>query len=76
MTATCWEPTLLGRPGLYLEDLYVRPAFLGRGFGRRLLVHLARIAAHRRSGAVPMDEWTVYRLTGDTLKRLAEEGER
>ena len=81
-------------PGLYLEDLYVRPPFRGRGFGRRLLVHLARIAvdrgcgrfewsvldwnepaiaAYRRAGAVPMDEWTVYRLTGDALKRLAEE---
>ena len=52
----------------------MRPAFLGRGFGRRLLVHLARIAAHRRSGAVPLEEWTGGRLTGDTLKRLAEEG--
>ena len=86
--------TFLGRPGLYLEDLYVRPAFRGRGFGRRLLVHLARIAvdrgcgrfewsvldwnapaitAYRRAGAVPLDDWTVYRLTGDALKRLAEE---
>lgn len=88
--------TFLGRPGLYLEDLYVRPAFRGRGFGRRLLVHLARIAvdrgcgrfewsvldwnapaitAYRRAGAVPLDDWTVYRLTGDALRRLAEEGD-
>ena len=87
--------TFVGRPGLYLEDLYVRPAFRGRGFGRRLLVHLARIAvdrgcgrfewsvldwnapaiaAYRRAGAVPLDDWTVYRLTGDALERLADEG--
>lgn len=86
--------TFLGRPGLYLEDLYVRPAFRGRGFGRRLLIHLARIAvdrgcgrfewsvldwnapaisAYRRAGAVPLDDWTVYRLTGAALKRLADE---
>ena len=86
--------TFLGRPGLYLEDLYVRPASRGRGFGRRLLIHLARIAvdrgcgrfewsgldwnapaiaAYRRAGAVPLDDWTVYRLTGDALKRLADE---
>ena len=86
--------TFVGRPGLYLEDLYVRPAFRGRGFGRRLLAHLARIAvdrgcgrfewsvldwnkpaiaAYRRAGAARLDDWTVYRLTGDALKRLAEE---
>ena len=84
--------TFLAKPGLYLEDLYVKPAFRGRGFGRRLLVHLARIARtrgcgrfewsvldwnepairfYRRVGAVPMDEWTVYRLTGDAIGRLA-----
>lgn len=88
--------TFLGKPGLYLEDLYVRPAFRGRGFGRRLLVHLARIAvdrgcgrfewsvldwnapaiaAYRRAGAVPLDDWTVYRLTDDALKRLADEAQ-
>lgn len=89
--------TFLGRSGLYLEDLYVRPPFRGRGFGRRLLAHLARlavergcgrfewsvldwnkpaIAAYRKAGAEPMDEWTVYRLKGDALKRLAEEAQR
>ena len=87
--------TFLGRPGIYLEDLYVRPAFRGRGFGRRLLAHLARlarqrncgrvewsvldwnapaIAAYRRAGAVPLDEWTTYRLSGEPLARLTGEG--
>ena len=87
--------TFLGRPGLYLEDLFVRPEARGRGVGRRLFVELARIARerecgrlewwvldwnesaigfYRKLGAVAMDEWTVYRLTGDALARLAEEG--
>ena len=86
--------TFLAKPGLYLEDLYVKEEFRGRGFGRQLLVHLARIAtsrgcsrfewsvldwndvairSYRRAGAVPLDEWTVYRLTGDALDRLAAE---
>ncbi len=88
--------TFLAQPGLYLEDLYVRPAHRGRGYGRRLLAHLARIAvdrgcgrfewsvldwnelamrSYRRAGAVPMDEWTVWRLTGDSLRRLADEAD-
>jgi len=85
--------TFLGRPGLYLEDLYVRPAARGVGAGRRMLEHLARIAVDRgwgrfewsvldwnepsinfykRMGAKPMDEWTVFRISGEDLKRLAE----
>lgn len=39
--------TWTGRPGLYLEDLYVRPEHRGRGIGKALLVHLARIAVER-----------------------------
>jgi GNAT superfamily N-acetyltransferase len=42
--------TWLGRPGLYLEDLFVRPAFRGRGIGKALLVHLARVAVRERCG--------------------------
>ena len=85
--------TFLARPGLYLEDLFVLPAWRGRGIGRALLRHLARIAIergcgrmewsvldwndsaigfYRSIGARPMDEWTVYRLTGDALRRVAQ----
>jgi len=48
--------TFLGRPGLYLEDLFVQPAWRGRGYGRALLIHLARIAVERRCGRF---EWAV-----------------
>ena len=85
--------TWLGRPGLYLEDLFVRPEDRGKGYGRALLIHLAKIARDRgcgrmewavlnwnepaiqfyhKLGAKPMDEWTVFRLTRDGIKRLAE----
>ena len=85
--------TWKGRPGIYLEDLFVRPEFRGHGYGKALLVELARIAVQRGCarfewsvldwnepsiafykalGAVPMDEWTTYRVTGDALERLAE----
>ena len=83
--------TFLGRPGIYLEDLYVRPAMRGRGIGKALLAHLARLAVERRCGrlewsvldwnepsiafyrslgARPMEEWSVYRLTGEALEAL------
>jgi GNAT superfamily N-acetyltransferase len=42
--------TFLGRPGIYLEDLFVRPEARGRGVGRALLAHLAGIAASASSG--------------------------
>ncbi len=84
--------TFLGQPGIYLEDLFVRPAYRGAGVGRALLEHLARLAAERgcgrlewavldwnepaigfyeRLGARPNDAWTVYRLSGEALTRLA-----
>jgi len=84
--------TFLGKPGIYLEDLYVRPELRGAGVGRALLVRIARLAKERGCGrlewwvlgwnepaigfyktlgAVAMDDWTVYRLTGDALDKLA-----
>lgn len=84
--------TFLGRHGLYLEDLYVKPEHRGKGFGRAMLSRLARIAVerhcgrlewavldwnepaigfYRKLGAVPMDEWTVFRITGQPLRKLA-----
>jgi GNAT superfamily N-acetyltransferase len=75
--------TFLGRPGLYLEDLFVLPEWRSRGVGSALLRHLARIAVERgcgrmewsvldwKLGARPMDQWTVYRLTGSELTRFA-----
>ena len=48
--------TFLARPGLYLEDLFVQPAFRGRGLGKALLLHLAKLANQRGCGRM---EWTV-----------------
>jgi len=48
--------TWLGRPGLYLEDLFVRPEKRGKGYGRALLIRLAQIAQERRCGRM---EWAV-----------------
>lgn len=88
--------TFLAKPGVYLEDLYVRQKFRGHGCGEALLRHLARTALDRGCGrfewsvldwnqraidfykslgAVPMDEWTMYRLTGDALVRLGKKTE-
>jgi len=63
--------TFLGKPGIYLEDLYVRPEFRGAGIGKALLVHLAKLARERGCGRL---EWSVldwnepaigfYRRTG------------
>jgi GNAT superfamily N-acetyltransferase len=85
--------TFLGRPGIYLEDLYVKPEARGRGIGKALLAYIARLATQRgcgrvewwvldrnrpaiefyeRLGAIPMDEWTVFRLTGEALEDLAD----
>jgi len=48
--------TFVGRPGIYMEDLYVRPAWRGRGHGRRLMEHVIRLARERGCGRV---EWAV-----------------
>lgn len=84
--------TWLGRPGLYLEDLFVRPSHRGCGLGKALLCEVVRTAArrgcarvewnvldwntpalefYRRLGAVGMTEWTIHRLSGEAIDRVA-----
>ncbi len=48
--------TFLGKPGIYLEDLYVQPEYRSNGFGRRMLAHIARLAKERNCGRF---EWSV-----------------
>jgi GNAT superfamily N-acetyltransferase len=85
--------TFVGRRGLYLEDLFVKPELRGAGVGKRLLVELARIAVERgcgrfewsvldwnepaigfykKLGAVPMEDWTIFRVSGEALTRLSQ----
>lgn len=85
--------TFLGRSGIYLEDLFVKPEYRDRGHGKGLIRELARITVERGCGrlewscldwnkpsidfylslgAVPLDEWTIYRLTGDSLDSFAK----
>lgn len=84
--------TFIGLPGIYLEDLFVEPAHRGRGYGKALLAHLARLAKERQCGrvewavldwnepsisfyrslgAVSLDDWRIFRLTGDALDAVA-----
>ena len=84
--------TFVGRAGIYLEDLYVRPTFRGCGAGKALLREIAKLAVERgcgrmewsvldwnepsiefykKLGAAPLDEWTMYRLSGESLEKLA-----
>ncbi len=84
--------TFLGKPGIYLEDLYVKPEMRGKGIGQIILSYLGKLAIERncgrlewwcldwnvssiefykQMGAVPMDEWTIYRVSGDMLDKLA-----
>jgi GNAT superfamily N-acetyltransferase len=85
--------TFLGRPGIYLEDLFVLPEFRSKGIGKALLTHLAKLAVERgcgrfewavlewnesamefykRLGAIPLDDLTIFRLTGESLQKLAD----
>lgn len=57
--------TFIARPGLYLEDLFVYPQYRGRGLGRRLLQHLARVAIERGYGRV---EWSVLDWNVDAIR--------
>lgn len=84
--------TFLGRPGIYLEDLFVKPEMRSKGIGTIMLSFLAKLAIERKCGrlewwcldwnepsikfykhlgAVPMDDWTVYRVSGEELNKLA-----
>ena len=84
--------TFLGRPGVYLEDLFVKPELRGKGVGRSLLQYLAKVALDRDCGrlewtvldwnepaigfykslgAEPLEDWTIFRLKGEALARLA-----
>ena len=84
--------SFIGKPGIFVEDLFVEHQFRGRGVGKALLLTLARLGRERgcgrlewsvlnwneqamefyqELGAVPMDEWTTFRLTGEALDRLA-----
>ncbi|MCG8462217.1 MAG: GNAT family N-acetyltransferase, partial [Holophagales bacterium] len=86
--------TFLGRPGIYLEDLFVLPEHRGKGYGKALLAYLAHLARerdcarlewvvldwnepairfYRKLGAVHLDDWQIFRLSGDPLDALAEE---
>jgi GNAT superfamily N-acetyltransferase len=65
--------TFIGRRGLYLEDLYIRPAFRGQGVGRGLLVHVARLAAARGCGRM---EWAVLNWNRRAIDFYASLGAR
>lgn len=88
VTFSTWK----GLPGLWLEDLFVRPAARGHGLGKALLQQLAAVCVergyprfewwvldwnepaigfYRSLGAVPQDEWTVFRVDGEALEQLA-----
>lgn len=86
--------TWLGKPGIYLEDLFVQPEYRGHGIGKGFMQTLAKLCIERgyerfqwwvldwnepsidfykSLGAVPMDEWTVFRLSGEALKKFASQ---
>jgi GNAT superfamily N-acetyltransferase len=84
--------TFLGKPGIYLEDLYVSPSMRGTGIGKVMLSYIAKLALERGCGrlewsvldwnepalkfyrsidAVPMEDWTMQRITAEALSSLA-----
>jgi GNAT superfamily N-acetyltransferase len=85
--------TFLGRRGLWLEDIFIKPEHRRKGYGRALFLHVARIAHERgcgryewaaldwnepairfykSMGAVALDDWTTFRVAGESLRQLAE----
>jgi GNAT superfamily N-acetyltransferase len=86
--------TFIGKPGIFLEDLFVKPEYRSKGIGKILLSYLGVLAVERdcgriewavldwndpaikfykKLGAKPMDEWTVFRVTGETIHDLANQ---
>jgi len=86
--------TFVGRPGIYLEDIFVRPTFRRLGIGRALLQHIAALAVERKCGrmewsvldwnepaiafyrslgAVPLSDWTTFRLDSEALRRVGKQ---
>jgi GNAT superfamily N-acetyltransferase len=84
--------TFIGRPGIYIEDLYVKQEMRSKGMGTLMLSFLAKLAISKRCcrmewsvlswnnvginfykkiGAVPKDEWDIYKISGNELKKLA-----
>ncbi|MGA7838689.1 MAG: GNAT family N-acetyltransferase [Ignavibacteriaceae bacterium] len=85
--------TFVGKPGIYLEDLFVLPEYRGNGIGKKLLLSLIKYAKekncgrvewcvldwnkpaidfYKNLGAVSMDEWNVFRVTGDKFSKILE----
>ena len=83
--------TFLGKPGIYLEDLYIKEDYRNKGFGKQVFKYLANgctqkgygrlewsvldwnepsIQFYQKLGALPMSDWTTYRLTESELKKL------
>lgn len=83
--------TFLGRKGIYIEDLYVRPECRGKGYGEAILKEICQLAQERncgrvewwvldwnerainfykKMGAVPMSEWTVFRMSEEGINRV------
>jgi GNAT superfamily N-acetyltransferase len=86
--------TFRAQPGIYLEDLYIRPAYRGRGYGKALLSHIAQLAVQRncgrfewsvldwnqraidfykKLGAVPLNDWTMFRVSDQALEDLGRQ---
>jgi GNAT superfamily N-acetyltransferase len=88
--------TFRAQPGIYLEDLYVRPPYRGRGYGKALLSHIAQLAVDRgcgrfewsvldwnqraidfykELGAVPLNDWTMFRVSDQALVDMAKQAD-
>jgi GNAT superfamily N-acetyltransferase len=85
--------SFVGRIGIYIEDIYVRPEMRAKNFGQAMFAYIAKLAIERRCGrlewscldwnkpsiafykkmgAKRLDDWTMYRLSGDALERMAK----